>query len=73
MITQNIDISKDVGLIIEKKLKEALEEEVNCAIQRFEERKGEIVAGLLVRMMRSTEMRIMQDRIVFEIINPELT
>lgn len=70
MITTQIDISKDMGRLIEERLRAELEKEIDQAIERFEARKGEIVAGLIVNMMRSTDMRIMQDRIVFEIKSP---
>lgn len=70
MITTQIDISKDIGRLIEERLRAELEKEIDQAIERFEARKGEIVAGLIVNMMRSTDMRIMQDRIVFEIKSP---
>lgn len=68
-VNTHIDISNDVKVFIEKALQKELEKEIDLALEIFEKRKGEIVAGVLVSVMKMTDMRIMEDRIVFEIRN----
>jgi len=68
-INTTINISESVKEIIEKTLKKELEKEIDLALEIFEKRKGEIVAGVLVSLTKMTDMRIMEDRIVFEIRN----
>lgn len=66
-INTKLEISDDVKNLIESKLKKELEKELDLAKEYFDKRKGEIVAGLLVSIMKTVDMRILQDRIVFEI------
>jgi len=68
-IKTHIDISDGIKVFIEKTLQKELEKEIDLALEIFEKRKGEIVAGVLVSVMKMTDMRIMEDRIVFEIRN----
>ncbi len=68
-IKTHIDISDGIKVFIEKALQKELEKEIDLALEIFEKRKGEIVAGVLVSVMKMTDMRIMEDRIVFEIRN----
>ena len=68
-INTHIDISDGIKVFIEKALQKELEKEIDLALEIFEKRKGEIVAGVLVSVMKMTDMRIMEDRIVFEIRN----
>lgn len=71
MIKTKIEIGEKVVKLVEAELKSLLEKEFDDAIERFNKRKGEVVAGILVWMMKSTDMRILQDRIVFEIRSPQ--
>ena len=62
-----IDISKDVSKIIQDNLRHEIEKDFDNVLEEFKQKKGQIVAGILVSVMKTTDMRIMQDRIVFEI------
>lgn len=68
-IATTIDISNDIKEVVEKTLQKELEKEIDLALKNFEKRKGEIVAGVLVLVMKMTDMRILEDKIVFEIRN----
>ena len=67
-----IDLSQKLKQIIETTLEEEFKKEFDLAVKRFEKRKGEIVAGIIVNITKSTDMRIMEDRITFEIIDKKI-
>jgi len=67
VINTSLDISKDISKIIEQSLQNEIEKEFDFVLKNFERRKGEIVAGILISIKRTTDMRILEDRIIFEI------
>lgn len=73
IIKSQIDISEQMRLVIEQGLKKELEivfeEAKKQALEKFESTKGQLVAGFLVKMMRTVEMQMMGDRITFTIEN----
>jgi superfamily I DNA and RNA helicase len=62
---------------IEKGLEECVNEEFErgkkVILERIDRAKGEIVAGILVQLMKTTDMQISQDRIIFTIQTGKLT
>ena len=66
-----IILKDELKKIIEAKLKKEMENEFDNAVKRFNERKGEIVAGVLVYIMGMAEMEIAKDRVIFTIKNQD--
>lgn len=72
MITTHIDITKNVEELIQKVLQKELEQEFDLAIKKFNERKAEILARVLLDITKNVQMETMGTNIVFtlrEIIN----
>jgi UDP-glucose 6-dehydrogenase len=64
-IETKIDISKQVQAIVEKALEMELEKEFTEAVKRFNERKTEILARVLVSIYSQVEMQSNGHNIVF--------
>lgn len=72
MITTHIDITKSVEELIHNVLQKELEKEFDLAIKKFNERKTEILARVLLDITKNVHMETMGTNIVFtlrEIIN----
>lgn len=69
MIKTTIDISEDLAKLVKLTLERELEKEFDLAKQRFEERKGEIIAGILLLVSKQIDMQVLGEKIVFEIKN----
>lgn len=60
-------LKDELKTIIEERLKIEMGKEFDEAIKRFNEKKGEIVAGVLVDVMGIADMEMGKDRIIFTI------
>lgn len=74
MITTHVDVSEKISGLIDAVLEKELSEEFDRAIKRFNERKGEIIAGVLLNTQKIFHAEIHGQNIVFtvrEISKPE--
>lgn len=53
-----------INHVVKLALAHALDDEIDRAIKRVEERRDEIVTGAILDVIRSTEIQDMQDRLV---------
>ena len=53
--------------IIKTALTDELDKDIAEAIERFNERKAGIVANIVVEIHKQADMRILEDRVVFEL------
>jgi hypothetical protein len=67
MITTKIDITNEIAEAINNKLTEEIEKEFDKHIKELEERKNEIVAGILLNIKKTVSIDTMRENITFTI------
>lgn len=66
-IQTKIDITEELSILIEKRLKQEVEKEFDRYIAELNEKKNEIVAGLLLSIQRQISMQTLDDNIIITI------
>lgn len=67
MATTKIEIMEQVIDVVKKELERAMSKEFDLAIEEFNRKKREIIAGILIGVMKTVEIETLKDRIIFTI------
>jgi hypothetical protein len=71
MMNDHATPTNEVGRLLEKGLRKFIEEEYDrCAkdaAERVERLKGEVVAGMMITLMKTANMQVLQDKLIITI------
>jgi len=66
-IATNINIEEDLSNLIDKRLKQEVEKEFDRHIKELNERKNEIIAGILLNIKKQISIQTLNSNVIFTI------